>query len=126
MAPAETYFIAECYRIDRTEMMIVFLHHLSASCIVLQDLFVGHAGQELVRYAGIDAHNMWSLSAGELVQAFPSLRVPKLHIPIIARRDELRSVWCEVDVVDRLVMARKCPQEFSLVVYVPQSNLGVC
>jgi len=80
---AETYLIAERDGVDRTKMMIVFLHHVSTSGVVLQNLLIGHAGQEFVRRARVDAHHMWSLSAGEFVQALSSLRIPKLHVPVV-------------------------------------------
>jgi hypothetical protein len=79
-----------------------------------------------VRRAGIDAHDMWGLAAGEFVQAFARLRVPQLHVPIVTRRNELLSVRCEIDVVHGLGVARECPQKLALVVYVPKRNLRVC
>ena len=64
-------------------MVIVLLHHLSASRVVLENLLVAHASQELVRCARVDAYNMWCLPGRELVQTFASLGIPKLHITIV-------------------------------------------
>lgn len=71
-----TYLVAKCDRVDRTQMVVIFLYHLSTSCVVLQDLLVTHASQELVWSARIDADNMWCLSSRKLVQTFPGLSIP--------------------------------------------------
>jgi hypothetical protein len=63
-----------------------------------------------VRCARIDAHDMWCLSASELVETLARLRVPQLHVSIVTRGDKLRTIWREVDVVYRLGVARKRPQ----------------
>ena len=36
--------VAECDGVDGAKVVVVFLHHLAASCVVLQDLLVAHAG----------------------------------------------------------------------------------
>ena len=106
--------------------MVVFLHHFSAPGIVLQDFLVVHSREELVRHAGIDTHDVRCLARRELVDALSSLRVPELHISVVAGRDELRAGGVEVDVVDRLGVSSVRPQQFPLMVYVPYSNLRVC
>ena len=75
---------------------------------------------------GIDAHNMGCLASCEFVQALSGLSIPQLHVAIVTGRDELRSIGVEIDVVDRLGMARVGPQQLSLVVCVPDGNLRVC
>jgi hypothetical protein len=114
-----TYFVTECNRVDRAQVMIVFLDHLATSCVILHNLLVGHTSQELVRHAWIDTNHMRRLSSSELVETFSSLRIPHLHIAIVTGRNEFCSVRGKIDVVHRLGMPRKCPQKLSLVVYVP-------
>ena len=121
-----SYLVAEGDSIDGTQVVIVFLHHLSTPSVVLQDLLVAHTRKELVWCAWIDAHNMRRLSSCELVQALSSFCIPQLHVAIVAGRYELCAAWVEIDVVDRLVVPRVRPQQFSLVIYVPYGDLGVC
>jgi hypothetical protein len=103
--------------------MVIFLHQLAAPGIILQDLLVVHTRQELVRHARVDPHNMRRLARSELVDALSSLGIPKLHVPVVTGRDELRATGVEVDVVHGLGMARVRPQQLPLMVYIPYSNL---
>lgn len=71
-----TYFVAEGDGIDGSQVVVVFLYQLSASCVILYNLLVAHTSQELVRFARVDSYDMRCLSGCELVKALPSLRVP--------------------------------------------------
>lgn len=107
-------------------MVIVLLHHLSTPRVILQDLLVCHTSQELVRSIRVDADDVRCLARGELVQTFASLGIPNLHIAVVAGRDELCTSRVEIDIVNGLCVARVCSQQFSLMVDVPNSDLGIC
>lgn len=89
--------------------MIVFLHHLATPRVVLQDLLVCHTSQELMRCAWVDANDVRRFACGKFVQTFTSLSIPKLHVAIVAGRDELCTSRIEIDIIDRLRVTRVSP-----------------
>lgn len=66
--------------------------------------------------AWVDANDMWSLASRELADAFSSLCIPQFHKAIITGRNELSTTGIEINIVDRLGMARVCSKKLSLVV----------
>ena len=106
-------------------MMIIFLNQIPAPSIILQDLLIRHPSQELMRRTRIDTDNMRRLARRKLVDAFTSLRIPKLHIAIIASRKKLFTIGRKVNIVNRLGVAGEGPKQLALVIHIPERNLGV-
>jgi hypothetical protein len=97
---SNTNLVAECNGIHRTQMVIVLLDHLAASGVVLEDLLVAHAGEELMWRAWIEANYMRSLARCEFVECLSSFCIPKFHVSIVASGEELCPAGIEVDIVD--------------------------
>ena len=86
-------------------MVIILLHHLPAPRIELHNLLVPHARHELIVIQRIIPHHVRCLSRRELGLACTRLRVPDLHVPVVARGDEFGAGVVEGNVVAAAVVA---------------------
>ena len=88
----------------------------------LDDLLVGHTGQEdvLLVLVGMEPDNVWDLAVTEPLQTLSGLRVPEFHLTVVTARQELPSIIRESHVLDGLHMPMECPQAISMCIHVPQ------
>ena len=107
-------------------MVVVFLGHFAGDGVELDDLFVGHAGEEFGGFRGVEFDTVGYSAGFEASDAFTGLGVPELHVAVVTRGYELCARGVEVDVVDGLCVAGVGAQKLALVVYIPESNLRVC
>jgi hypothetical protein len=112
-------FIDEGNGVDRTQMVVVFLHHLLRARVELYDLFVRHTRKELVRVRWVEPDHVRNLARREPVQAFACFGIPELHVAVIGCGEEVLSCGCECDVGDGLGVAVVGAQKLSLVVDIP-------
>ena len=138
--------VAEGEGVDGAEVMVVLLHEgaggggggvlfgggaaegSAGAGVELDDLLVGHAGEELVaeRVVGrVEADDVRRLAGRVPAQTGACLGVPQLHLPVVRGGEEAGAVAVERDVVDGLGVARVRAQEFALVVHVEQEDFGV-
>jgi hypothetical protein len=86
-------------RIHRIEMVIILLHNLATPHIKLHNLLIPHARHELIVIPRVIPHHMRRLPRRELGLALPRLRVPDLHVAVVARCEELGPAVTEGDIV---------------------------
>ena len=102
-------------------MVIILLHDLTRRPhIKLHDLLIAHARNELIIIQRIIPHHMRRLPRRELGLALPRLRVPNLHVSIVARGEELAAGVVEGDVVAGARVACVGAQQLALVVGVEE------
>src|SRR2546429_9745988 len=78
-----TILVNKCEGVDGSKVVVVFLCHFSASCVELNNLFVGHAGQEFVAaISRVEADAMRRFACREARYAFPIFSIPQLHLSI--------------------------------------------
>lgn len=102
--------------------MVVVLLNTLAAChpyVELFNLLVAHARQELVRLRRVESYDVRRRAGAEPGRAHSSLRVPQLHLTVVGAGEEGDPRWVEVDVGDRLGVARVCSEELSRVMCVP-------
>lgn len=85
--------------------MIILLHHLPTPHIKLHNLLVRHARHKLIIIQRIKPSYMRRLPRRELRLAHARLRIPELHVAIVARGQELSPVVVEGDVVAAFCVA---------------------
>ena len=71
--------------VDGPEVVVVFLGHVAGAGVELDDLFVGHAGEEFVaRGRGrVEADDVRDFARREARDAFAVFGVPELHLAVV-------------------------------------------
>ena len=105
--------VAECDGVDRTQMVIIFLHRLLSirPYIKLHNLLVTHTRQELMRHARIPPHHMRRRARAESRNASTCLSIPLLHLAIETARQEVCPRRRKVNVCDGFGVARVGAEE---------------
>ena len=81
-------------------MVIILLHNLARRPhIKLHNLLIPHTCHKLIIIQRIIPHHMRRLPRRELGLALPRLRVPNLHVSIVARGEELAAGVAEGNIV---------------------------
>ena len=73
----------------------------------------------LLVLVGMEPNDVWYLAVAEPLQTLTGLRVPQLHLTVVAARQELSSIVRERYILDGLHVTVECPQAVSVSVYIP-------
>lgn len=120
--------INQGHRIDGAQMPVILLADVARPCVPAEDLFVGHARQEVVSVGiigDVKLDAVGDLPVGELTNAGARLRVPELEEAVVAGGDEAVAVPVEADVPDGRFVAVVGHHGATLVVDFPELYFGV-
>ncbi len=132
-------FVYECNRVDRSQVLVIFLGYLSTVNVILvmasmrprslhvyevpylNNLLVGHACKEdvLLVFIWVELDAIWDFAIPESSNAFSCLRIPEFHHSIETAREESSSIIGKRKVFDGFGVTNECPQTISSGIYVP-------
>lgn len=113
--------------VDGAEVVVVFLRHFAGAGVELDDLLVGHAGEEFVGggLGWVEADDVGDFAGAEAGYAFPVFGVPEFHLSVVGGGEEGCAGGGEAGVGDGFCVSGEGAEEGAGVVDVPKFEVAV-
>ena len=122
-----TVLVDESDGVDGAEVVVVFLGHFAGAGVELDDLLVGHTGEEFVGGGGggVEADDVRDFAGGEAGDAFAVFGVPEFHLAVVGGGEEGYAGGREGAVCDGFGVAGEGAEEGAGMVDVPEFEFCV-